>query len=262
MRTLPWLLTLALAAPAALAAPEAQPLAANTVRRKKAVKRRPARKRPVKKAAARTAPHRARAQAPATVPVDIGIGPAVHFITGPLQDDGLHYGLKVSVQAILSQAFIKSQAHRIPKKWRGMATSVKEARITPSLLIPDTLFLSPKLEHTQMWGINWRPLALSIPLLRTPRFAIGPGVNLTYAYIDSDLPALGTTHFLRPGLDATADLEIPFSDSFLISVGWTSLFYLPQKVGGPIFEWGALDESIWHIGQAYLKLHFRFPYKI
>ncbi len=229
--------------------------ATRTPTKKKAPAKRPA---PPKR---RPAPA-ARSKAPLEVPVDIGIGPAVHFITGPIQDDGLHSGLKVSVQAILDAALIKQNLHRVPKKYRGMAKGLNEVRVSPSIFIPDTLFLSPKIDHTQMWGVNFRPVSIGLPLLRVPRLHIGVGLDLTYAYIDSDLPTLGTTHFLRPGLDATADLEIPLSTSFLVSVGWTSMFYPPQEVGGPIFALGELDQSIWHIGQAYLKLHFRFPYRL
>jgi hypothetical protein len=89
---------------------------------------------------------------------------------------------------------------------------------------------------------------------------------LTYAYIHSDLAEIPTTHFLRPGLDVGAELEIPFSRSFLISLGWASGFYLPQQLGS--FGLGAADsnadvplaDTLWHFGQAFLKLHFRFPY--
>lgn len=228
---------------------------------RKAAPKKAAPKKAAKKAAKK--PAKRRKKGPVTVPVDLGIGPAVHMVTGPIQDDQqLHYGVKISLAAIISQEIIKSQKHRIPKKYRGMATRMKEVRYTPTIFIPDTLFISPKTERTGMYGVNFQPVAINLPLVRSPRLAIGAGLDLTYIYIDSDEPALGTTHFLRPGLDLTADLEIPLSKSFLISVGWASIFYPPQEVGGEIFELGKLDDSIWHIGQAYLQLHFRFPYTV
>ncbi|MCA9537237.1 MAG: hypothetical protein KC620_00030 [Myxococcales bacterium] len=196
-----------------------------------------------------------------TVPVDLGIGPAFHFITGPIQDDqSPHYGLKISLKAIITREVIEQNKSKIPKKYRGMASKIDEARFSPSIFIPDTLFISPRFENTAMYGISWRPIGLDLPLIKKPRLAIGIGLDLTYAYLDSDLKALGTTHFLRPGLDAKAEFEVPITDSFLISVGWMSVFYPPQKVGGGIFTWGELDESIWHLGQAFVQLHFRFPY--
>jgi len=204
-----------------------------------------------------SAPARA---AEVTVPVDVGVGPAVHLLTGPLQDEQLlHYGLKLSVAAILDNATLRANQNRIPAKYRDMVLKMEEVRMSPSIFIPDTLFLSPKIDHAQMWGVSWAPIKLGFALARRPvRFWVGAALRLTYAYIDSD--TLGTTHFLRPGVDLTADLEIPFTDTFLVSLGWTSQFYIPQRVGGPILETGALDESLWHLGQGYVMLHFRFPY--
>lgn len=197
-----------------------------------------------------------------TVPVDIGVGPAFHFMTGPIQDDQApHYGLKISLEAILDKETIEANKGRIPKQYRKLASGVEEARVTPYIIIPDTLYISPKVENVGMYGIGWRPLALGIPLIRKPRLAVGLGLDVTYIYIDGQDAGLGTTHFLRPGLDLQADLEIPFSESFLISLGWQSTFYPPQELGGDIFAWGELEDSIWHIGQAYLMLHFRFPYE-
>lgn len=233
---------------------------------KKTVKRS---KRSTKKAAKKTAkkpakkPSRKRAKKKTSIPVDVAVGPAFHWMTGPIQDDQApHYGLKLSVKAIIDQATIKANKGRIPKKYRGMASKVKEARISPSIFIPDTLYISPKTENVGMYGVNFRPFGFNIPLLNKPRLAVGVGLDLSYIYIDGEDAGLDTTHFLRPGLDLAADLEIPFSKTFLVSVGWQSMFFPPQEVGGDIFAWGELEKSIWHIGQAYLLLHFRFGYDV
>ncbi len=207
---------------------------------------------------------RRKAKQEVSIPIDIGIGPAVHMITGPIQDDQqLHSGLKLNLYAVISKKIIKANKHRIPKKYRGLASKLDEVRLRPFplILLPDTLYLSPKRERTQMWGASWKLIGVGLPLIRKPvRLAIGVDLKLDYAWIDSDLEALGTTNFFRPGLAPGAELEIPFGQSFLISVGWMSTFYPPQEVGGDVFAWGELDQSIWHIGQAYLKLHFRIPY--
>jgi hypothetical protein len=72
-------------------------------------------------------------------------------------------------------------------------------------------------------------------------------------------------HFLRPGLDLTLRWEIPvLADAFLVAIGWSSQLYVPQRLGGGILEpavFGAAD-SIWHIGQAFLTLHWRIPYDV
>ena len=95
-----------------------------------------------------------------TVPVDIGVGPATHMITGPVQEDQLlHTGLKVSVQAIIDKKTIKKNKKRIPKRYRSYAKKMNEVRFSPSIFIPDTLFISPKgTRNTGMMGIAWQPV--------------------------------------------------------------------------------------------------------
>lgn len=194
-----------------------------------------------------------------TVPVDVGVGPAFHFITGPVQDDQLvHYGLKLSVAAIIDQATLQANQGRVPERYRSMVSRLAEVRFSPSIFIPDTLFISPKVNHTQMWGVSWTPFGLGLTLARVPRIRLGADLRLTYAFIGSD--TLGDTHFLRPGIDLNLDVEIPVTDNFLVSLGWTSQLYIPQRVGGGVLDTGPFEETIWHIGQAYLMLHFRFPY--
>lgn len=206
-----------------------------------------------------------RKKGPVTVPVDLGIGPAFHWISGPIQDDHApHYGIKLSLQAIIDRETIAANKGRIPKKYRGMASKIDELRYTPTIFIPDTIYISPPSEDspTALYGLSFRPIGIALPLIRVPRLSIGADIDLSYIYIDGEERGLGTTHFLRPGLAIGADLEIPLSKSFLVSFGWVSTVYPPQEVGGEIFALGELEDSIWHIGQAYMKLHFRFPYQV
>ena len=197
-----------------------------------------------------------------TLPIDIGFGPAFHLFSGALeQEQTFHYGLRLSGAAVIDQATIKQYKNKIPKKYRGYIAKSKELRIS-KWYIPDTLFFSPKTQDTGIYGLVLRPLSLGIPLLYEPfRFSIGLGLDLAYAYIDAD--NYGTTHFFRPGLDLRVELEIPMSESFLISGGWTSQLYIPQKLGNSPFTWdfGEGDE-IWHVGQIFAMLHFRFPYSV
>ncbi len=205
-----------------------------------------------------------RASGPVEIPIDIGIGPAIHMVTGPVQDEQTyHTGLKLSLAAVIDQALIKSQSHRIPAKYRKMASKVDEVRFRPGpvMLVPDTIYISPAQDGTSMYGANWRLIGVGIPLIKVPRFSISTGLNLSYAYLGGS-DAIEKTHFLRPGLDLSAGLEIPLSKSVLISVGWSSFFYPPQEVGGDIMALGEMDQSIWHMGQGYLKLHFRIPYTV
>jgi hypothetical protein len=217
---------------------------------------------------AATTPARTAAAQPVTVPVDVGVGPAVYLISGRVAEDQLHLGLKISVQAIVDQQTLRAHPERIPANLRRQALRLKEVRISPSFLIPDALIISPKVRNTGLYGVTWRPLSIGVPLIGEGgvRLQLGAGLLLTYAYLVSELPDLPTTHFLRPGIDAGAELEIAAGPSFLISVGWSSAFYVPQRLGS--FAVGQLDgpegleQTLWHFGQAFLKLHFRFPYTV
>ena len=255
------IVAVALSAGSALAEPPPSTDSGQLTAKKKTAKKRTRTPKKSAKKPKKRARKRRKAPRTATVPVDLALGPAFHWMTGPIQDDQApHYGLKLSVKAIIDKKTLQANKGRIPKQYRGMADNVSEARISPHILIPDTLYISPKTDKVGLYGINFRPYAVNVPLLRKPRLAVGVGVNVSYIYIDGEDAELGTTHFLRPGLDLAADFEIPLSDSFLISVGWHSMFFPPQEVGGDILAWGELEKSIWHIGQAYLLLHFRFPY--
>lgn len=196
-----------------------------------------------------------------TVPVDVGVGPAGLLITGPVfRDQPVHGALKLSVAAVLDKEFIRKNQKRIPSKYRAMAKGVHEVRISPSIFIPDELIISPPVRGTGLYGITFRPVGLGVPLFSGPvSLNLGAGLLLTYAFLHSDV--LPTTHFLRPGVDLKAELEFKLSKSFLISVGWSSGFYVPQKLG-TFLEVVPIDEGIWHVGQGFLKFHFRFPYKV
>lgn len=195
-----------------------------------------------------------------TVPVDVGIGPSAYLINGPISDDQFtHFGLKFNLEAVIDQEWVRKNPRAIPKKYRGMAKKITEVRISPSIFIPDSFFISPKIKNTGIYGVTWRPLSLSQPFgPEAVKLRLSAGLLLTYAFIHSDLATIPTTHFIRPGADLSAEVEFKLSDSFLISTGWASGFYIPQQLG--TFGLGPLNESIWHVGQAFLQLHFRFPY--
>jgi hypothetical protein len=198
-----------------------------------------------------------------TAPVDVGIGPAAFFFFGPVfEDQPLHTGLKLNVEAVLDEEWLRKNQALIPRKYRKQALKSGEIRFSPAVLalIPDSLIISPKYRNTGIYGATWKPVGIGLPLSSSPvRFSIDAGLLLTYAYLYSDLETLGTTHFLRPGLQLGADLEFQISKSFLISIGWDSALYIPQRLG-TFSETKPLSESIFHVGQAYLMFHFRFPY--
>ncbi len=259
-RFFPWLLCLLLGVVwvASTAEPvEAAPEIAQKKKRSK--KKRSKKKRSKKKRTSRSKR--------TEVPLNIGFGPSFYWLTGPLQaDQAPHYGLKLSLAAIIDKKIIKRKRKSIPKKYRGLLKNVDELRIS-HLLIPDAIIISPQTNNTGIYGVTWRPLAIQPPIIKSPRLSVGAGLLLTYAYITTEAPndkeqlPAGDTHFLRPGIDLRAELEIPLSELFLLSFGWSSAFYIPQKLGGSIVEVEPFDQSTWHWGQAYFLLNFRVPYK-
>jgi hypothetical protein len=207
-----------------------------------------------------------------TVPVDVGVGPAGYLVSGPVADDQpLHSGLKISIQAIIDQATIQAHQDRIPAGYRQQALRMSEVRYSPSIFIPDALLISPKIRNTGIYGITWRPISIGVPLIdaNPVRLRLAAGLLVTYAYLYSDLATLPATHFIRPGIDVGAELEIAIVPSFLVSCGWASGFYVPQGLGtlgmgafGDSQDYAALKQTLWHFGQGFVKLHFRFPYTV
>ena len=193
------------------------------------------------------------------LPIDIGLGPASLHFNGPLAAE-VHTGLALSVRAIVDRQTVRRFRRRIPREYRKAALSMDEIRISPSIFIPEVILLSPW-GPTKIYGVGWRPVSLGSTLMKEPvRVAANMGAVLTYAWIGS--PTLGTTHFLRPGIDLRLDLERALGERFLISASWTSRFYPPQQIGADPTVLGELGDSLWHLGQAAVLLHLRFPYTI
>jgi len=201
---------------------------------------------------------------PVPVQANIGVAPAAHFVTGPVQGQQLfHPGLKLRVQGVIDEETIQKNKNKVPKKYRKHLKNVGEIRVSPLWYLPDTLFISPKVETSQLYGVAFKPLALGTSIGSAPRLMVGAGLLFTYAFQQADgLNGGEPTHFIRPGLDLNVDLEIPFSREFLLSLGWSSQVYVPQEIGGFGIGEVPLEDSIWHIGQAYLMFHFRFPYEV
>ena len=218
-------------------------------------------------------PEMALSQSKVTVPANVGVGPVGAMPFGPIfRDQPVHPGLKIWIGAVLDQKTIRENIHRVPAAYRQQARQMDELRIGAHILIPDSLILSPKLGDTGILGVTWRPISLGMPLARTDGFRAGlsAGAILTYAFIWSDTLSERYTNFLRPGIDLKAEMEIKLHPKFLVSLGWTSQLHLPQELGPNPFAVeetfleelpGSLSRAIWHIGQPFLMLHYRFPFE-
>jgi len=210
-----------------------------------------------------------------TVPADVGVGPAGYWFSGPLLDNRgaiPHFALRFNLYAVIDQDTIQANRDRIPPKYRAMAKDVTELHVGPSIFIPSALYISPKVDALNgvgMFGVSWTPIGLM--LLRTGggsardwnrkggRFYLDAHLLLTYLYIYSDFTAIPPTHFIRPGVELTATLELDVSKNVLVSLGGGAQAYVPQKLGE--LGLGGLDESVVFAWFAFLKVHFRFPYE-
>lgn len=218
---------------------------------------------------------RARPAAPLVVPIDVGVGPAFLLPNPPAFGvQPLHTGLSLSLAAVLDEELIAKNRRRIPPGLRRAARSVSEVRYRPWFLalVPELLVVSPQIEGlapTGMYGAVWRPLGIGLSLVDEPvRLAAHANVDVAWLFIHSAAPDGGSataatvTHFLRPGVNLELVLEVPVTESFLVSTGWSSDLFVPQPLGRPPWEVLPLDEALWHLGGPFLKLHVRVPYTV
>lgn len=199
------------------------------------------------------------------VPIDIGVGPAAATFTGPMSEGGaLHYAISISAAAVLDREFLRRHRNRVPQQYRSIVNSMGEARIGHAA-IPDTIYISPNSQGTSVYGANWSPIGVSLPIISGNEwFDVGLNAELvaTYAYISSVDDSIGKTHFFRPGLGIGGGFNLELFANFSVSADWRSRFYPPQKLGGSVVELGDLTGSVWHIGQGSLELHYTFPFRV
>jgi len=223
----------------------------------------------------------------AEIPVNIGVGPAAFYVPEQLEEDDPQpfYGLRLHIKAVIDKKLIERNKGKVPAQYRKALEKVDEIRVG-YLLIPETVMIGTRKKDAgpEFFGATWRPIGLGMPVKMGPAtLSLDTGLLITYAFINTGsykIPNQSkeemeenpraevtyrdqTTHFLRPGMDAKLELEMKFSDSFLTSVGWSSAYYIPQKIGGGIGTVGAdqLEKSLWRIHQAFLMMHYRIPVK-
>jgi hypothetical protein len=218
------------------------------------------RRQPAKKAAPR---------GPVTVPIDVGFGPQLMVPNPPLFfDQPAFTALTLSIAAVISKDLIEKNKNQVPAEYRNLVSNVSEVRYRPLwlLLVPDVIYLSPhflipNVTTTGMYGALWRPIGIGIDLMNEPvRFNVHADLAAAYIFMHSELR--GMTHFLRPGLSLSATLEVPLGETFLISTGWASDFFVPQPLGQPPWTIFPLEDSLWHLGGPFVKLHVRIPYEV
>ena len=201
-----------------------------------------------------------------TVPFDVGVGPAANLMFGPMfRDKPVHTGLRLSTYFVIDRKTRQKYRNRIPAKYRQMADGQGDIKFNPlSCCVPSSLYISPPIKGTPfadtgVYGLTMKPLGIGINLFgdSTASFNLSLGALLTYFFMHSSTLE-SPMHFLRPGLEAKAEVELNFGDGG-VSFGWASMAHIPQPVGGSILKIGPLNEAVWHIGQAFFLIHVRKP---
>lgn len=221
-----------------------------------------------KKSSKKKSSGRKASSGPVAVPIDIGFGPQLLVPNPPLFfEQPVYTALNISLAAVINKQLIEQNKDRIPKEYREAAGNVGEVRIRPwwLALIPSTIVVSPDVipgvTTTGMYGAIWRPFGIGVDLLSEPvRFNVHADLALTYLFLHSQLRE--PTHFLRPGVTLSAKLEVPITDTFLVSMGWASDLYIPQPLSQPPWTLFPLEDSLWHLGGPFVKLHIRIPYEV
>lgn len=202
---------------------------------------------------------------PIEIPVDIGVGPVLLWGNPPVGFDQLaHFALGIEAAAVVDQALIRRFERQIPPGIRQQARALGEVRVRPwwLALVPELIIVSPQLWNTGMYGAVWRPLGVGLTFLDKPvRVSANAALDLAYVFIHSrTLPE--PTHLVRPGVNLKLNAELPLSDTFLVSGGWSSDLFIPQPLGRSPLEVLPLDPALWHLGGPYLMLHYRFPLEL
>ncbi|RVU41460.1 hypothetical protein FRC91_19055 [Bradymonadales bacterium TMQ1] len=208
----------------------------------------------------------------ASIPVQVGVGPAGVMVGAPslssgysgavFEDQPLHLGVRIDLEAVITADLVREHPKVVPRQYRSRLLAAGEVRYRPGIaaLLPRTVYFSPKLQNTGMYGATWSLLGAGLALSPSPfRVSLGASLIGTALFMHSEtLPS--PTFFVRPGVDITLDIEIQVARDFGLSFGWSSMMHIPQALGGPVLDLDGDEGSIWHIGQFYVQGNVRFPY--
>ena len=197
------------------------------------------------------------------VPIDVAAGPEFFNLPGFVGDDqSFHYGINLSLNAIIDKNLIKKNKKKIPKKYYRYIKNIDELRFSPSILIPRSIYISPKTKNTSLYGVSWVPIGTDIVFIKKPfRVSLDFGTLITYLYVDSTVfPS--PIHFLRPGIESKLNFEFPVSRKLLLSTGAAFQAYIPQGINQGFFSAGSEKTRIWNAARLYFLIHYRFGYTL
>ena len=209
------------------------------------------------------APTYCAAKEPVEIKVEVGVGPAYNSFFGSIPNTyDAFYGSHIHLTGVVDQSVVKRYKKKIPKKFRKQVLKSKEVKYRPGILaaIPTTIIVTPSKDRSA-YGAVWDLIGGGLSL---GPLGVGASLQASYLYLRSgEGEAKLQTHFLRPSLALKAYVPIQLTESFGLSLSWVSSFTVPQPIGGsPLDVELSREGTLWHMGQAYLSLNFRFPYEV
>lgn len=191
--------------------------------------------------------------------LDVGVGGKALLIYGaPPQVRRVHSGATASARVVVDPKSLRETTDALPWPWSSLAgRKTKKVHWNPVPWLPESIILSPGFGDGSALGMSWRVAQMQVDT--GDRFKVGftSGARLTWlSFFGGDVP---TTHFLRPGIDLGAWVELPLSERWFLDVGYSSQLYVPQAWGSPPWEIGPQEDWLWHLGEVSLTFHRRRP---
>jgi hypothetical protein len=185
------------------------------------------------------------------IKTDIGFGVSQYTIFNAYSDkNATVYGTELSITGVIDKETIRKYKNKIPKKYRKASSKLNEVSIT-HIAIPKTLYIHPSDGDHTAFGATWGFVPSLTADFKYFKAGLSAGVIGTYLYYhDSERDE--TVNFIRPGVRAAFNFQIPmFDNSFIFEAGMKQDAYIPQQMFGA--------DSAWHFSGAYVMLHFRIP---
>ncbi len=212
------------------------------------------------------------------IPVDVGVGPALHFLPGYLGGGMPETGLSLGLYAAVPPEVVQDQLKRavIPDAYKGLVKNLDTThewhyRDAPITYIPDHFILSPQIlqqgKSTSAYGVLWDPILLDFSLgllgdTESPvRLTAGLGLpTLMALYVGNSKLVDGHAWIFGLGAQAHAQLTFRFSYAFSISAEWRSTLQVTNSYDLAQTQYFTGDsQRLWHLGTAMLLFHFRIP---
>src|SRR5262245_41197868 len=89
------------------------------------------------------------------IPFNIGVGPTLHYLPGPLEKDGpLYYGFSTDLYAAISHELLMQHIANVPKKFRRYAKATHDIHYKPGVLgwLPAQFIIHPEARGTSIYG--------------------------------------------------------------------------------------------------------------